>query len=510
MDSRMSRRGFNRSLAAVGAVAFASPSFAQTPKTGGQIRIAVTTGGPNDTLDPTRMTTPADAVRGFQVYNTLVEVSDKLEPLPELAESWEARDGGREWVFKLRRGVEFHNGKSLSPPDVAYSIMRHLGPQSKSAAKAFLAGVTEAKADGADVVRIRLETPNADLPLLLGDNHLGISPDGYQDFDRAVGTGGFRVKEWKPGVSLVTSRNPNYWKAGRAHVDEVETFLIGDATARTNALLSGDIQVMQDVDPKAVELLQKSGKAEVIASRSGNYFIFVMMCDRTPTDDANIRLALKFAVDRERMLKTVLRGRGQLGNDHPIPPSDPFYNSELPIRPYDLDKAKFYLKKAGLQRLDIALHTGPVNIGGHDAALLFKEMAAPAGINVEIKLEPTDGYFSNIWMKRPFHVSAWRARPGTDQQLSIAYQSTAAWNETQWKQPEFDKLLVEARGTLDTAKRKQMYWELQRMIHEDGGAIIPAFPDGLDAVASNVKGFEPHPAGSLSGFRVAEKVWLQS
>jgi peptide/nickel transport system substrate-binding protein len=508
----LSRRRFNAGLIGAGAAAALIPgsgTLAQaTPKKGGRIRIAVTTGGPNDTLDPLRMTTPADAVRGFQVYNCLVETSTKLTPEPELAESWEARPGALEWHFKLRRGVQFHNGKTLDADDVAYSINRIIAPDSKSAAKALLSSIKEVKADGKEAVTFVLNAPNADLPLLMTGYHLGIVPNGHTDFDNPVGTGGFKVKQFKPGAGCVTTRNANYWKPGKANVDEVETFLLGDATARISALLSGDVQIIQDIDYKSVDLVQRNPAVQIVSSRSGTHLVLVMMADRAPTDDANVRLAMKYAIDRQQVLQTVLRGHGVLGNDHPIAPFDPYYNADLPIRAYDPEKSKFYLKKAGHDRLSVALHTGPYNIGGHDAALLYKEMARAGGLDIDIKLEPTDGYFSNIWMKRPFHVSAWRPRPTTDQVLTIAYSSGASWNETAWKREAFDKILVEARGTLDQAKRKQLYGELQKMIHEDGGAIIPAFSDQVDGAAKNIQGFEPHPAGALSAFRVAEKVWI--
>ena len=113
-------------------------------------------------------------------------------------------------------------------------------------------------------------------------------------------------------------------------------------------------------------------------------------------------------------------------------------------------------------------------------------------------------------MKAPFCVSYWGGRPTADQMFTVAYQSAAKWNDSFWKDAAFDKLLIEARGELDQAKRKQMYGDMQRMLSEDGGVIIPMFIDYLDACTSKVQGFKPNPTFSFMGLRIGEKVWLSA
>ena len=124
----------------------------------------------------------------------------------------------------------------------------------------------------------------------------------------------------------------------------------------------------------------------------------------------------------------------------------------------------------------------------------MQENAAKAGVTINVIREASDSYWSVVWLKKPFCMSQWNQRPVTDMMLSIAYLSTASWNDTHWKRPDFDKLVLQARGELDPVKRKELYWECQRMIHEDGGYIIPAFENVLDAGLSKVQGFEPAPA----------------
>ncbi|MBV8568575.1 MAG: peptide ABC transporter substrate-binding protein, partial [Methylobacteriaceae bacterium] len=121
-----------------------------------------------------------------------------------------------------------------------------------------------------------------------------------------------------------------------------------------------------------------------------------------------------------------------------------------------------------------------------------------------------DGYWDNVWLKAPFCASYWGGRPTADQMLSIAYKSDAKWNDTYWKRPEFDKILIAARTEFDEGKRKQMYGELQKMISEDGGALIPMFIDYLEAGSAKVKGMGPHPMFDFMAQRIGEKVWISA
>jgi peptide/nickel transport system substrate-binding protein len=219
---------------------------------------------------------------------------------------------------------------------------------------------------------------------------------------------------------------------------------------------------------------------------------------------------MKHAIDRQKIIDTVLNGYGVIGNDQPVPKTDRFFNADLPQHPYDPDKAKFYLKQAGLSDLKVTLQVSEAAFtGATDTAVLYQAAAGKAGISIEVKREPSDGYWDNVWMKAPFCASYWGGRPTADQMLSIAYKSDAKWNDAFWKRQDFDKLLVEARAELDQGKRKQMYGEMQKMIHEDGGVIVPMFIDFLEAGAVKVKGMGPHPMFDFMAQRLGEKVWLE-
>ena len=269
----------------------------------------------------------------------------------ELAESWEASADAATWTFKLRSGVEFHNGKTMTAEDVIASINHHRGEDTKSAAKPIVAPIEDMKADGPDRVVFSLTGGNADFPFIVSDYHLVIKPaneDGSIDWQSGVSTGGYTIETFEPGVRADLKRAPNYFKADNANFDTVEILSIIDVAARTNALTTGELDTMDRADLKTVHLLQRNQEIRLQEGTGTLHYTVPMRTDTAPFDDNNVRMALKHAVDREAIVKTVLKGHGAFGNDHPISPSNRFHASELPQRSYDPDKSKFYLKQAGL------------------------------------------------------------------------------------------------------------------------------------------------------------------
>lgn len=486
-----------------------APAAAQsTPRAGGTLRLGMSGGATSDSLDPRTYTDWVPTNIAYTIMNGLVEIDENNQPTPEILTSWEAKPGAAVWVFDVRKGITFHNGKSLDADDVIYSLNLHRG-ETKSPAKAVLADVVEIKKLASHQIEITLKSGNADLPYLLSDYHLMVVPNGFTDFAKPVGTGGYVFEMMEPGVRAVVKKQGSYWKQGRAWVDSVEFRVINDATARVNALISGQVDVVNRLDGRTVDLLAKNPNLQIVRSQAGQHAVFVMNTTSGPYADANVRLALKYGIDRQKLIDTILKGYGTVGNDHPIPRTNPYHASDLPQHGYDPDKAKFHLGKAGLSGSTFTLQVSDAAFtGATDAAVLYQQAASKAGINLEIKREPADGYWDNVWMKAPFSASYWGGRPTADQMLSIAYLSDAKWNDTFWKRPEFDKVVVAARAELDQAKRKALYFEAQRMIHEDGGALIPMFIDYLEGGSKKVGGMGPHPMFDFKGLRLAEKVWL--
>lgn len=495
LRTTIDRRSFIAGAVATGMLPFAGRKvFAQETKKGGRFRIGATGGSTNDTLDPALILDIYMNLVSFgQLRNCLTEIAPDGKLAPELAESWEASKDAKVYRFKLRKGVEFHNGKTLTVEDVVASLNHHRGADSKSAAKDVIKSVADVKADGADTVVVTLSDGNADFPYLMSDPHLGICPanaDGTIDWRSGVGTGGYKLDAFQPGIRTVTKHNANYWKEGAAHFDEVETLFIADVAARTNALRTGEIDVMNKVDLNSVDLMKRAPGIKVISGPSNQHVALPMHANVAPFDNNDVRLALKYAIDREAFLKVILRGFGSVGNDHPIGSANRYLATaeEIPQRAYDLDKAKFHLKKAGLETLNVQLFVAETAYAGAtDSGILYSEQARPAGINIEVVRAPEDGYWDNVWLKKPWCASFWAGRPTEDWMFTQVYSSGAAWNESMWSNAKFDQLLAAARSELDEAKRRAMYVEMQRILNEEGSSVIPVYGAYVQAVSDKVK-----------------------
>jgi len=490
---------------------YASSSHAASPKKGGHFKIGMGQGSTTDSLDPATTLHTGTQIVNHAVYNFLTEVNNNGELVGELAASWEAEPGAKVWNLKLQKGVTFHNGKSLAPEDVIASINHHRGKDSKSAAKPIVDPITDIVADGKDGIKVTLSGGNADFPFLMSDYHLAILPskDGKIDAVGGIGSGGYVLENFDPGVKISMKRNPNYWKPGKAHFDSAEILVIADVAARTNALTTGATMAMDRCDLKTVHLLKRNKDLNVTKNTGTQHYTLPMNAGIAPFDNAHVRLALKFAIDREALVKTVLRGYGAVGNDHPIGSSQMFFNKDLAQRTYDPDQAKFHLKKAGLDSLNVTLSSADAAFAGAvDTAVLYKEHAAKAGINITVNRVPADGYWSNVWMKDPWSMSYWGGRPTEDWMFSQAYAAGAEWNESFWNNGPFNKLLLEARAELDTSKRQQMYGEMQRLCNEDGASVIPMFASYVGALAKNVAHDKMGANWDMDGLRCMERWWL--
>ncbi|MEM5369263.1 ABC transporter substrate-binding protein [Paraburkholderia azotifigens] len=500
------------SLTGAGLLATSSAAFAQQqgkPKQGGKIRVATQSASAADTLDPAKGALGTDYVRANMFYNGLTELDSHLGAKMALAESLDTKDA-TVWVVKLRSGVQFHDGKSLTPNDVIYSLMRHKDPAVGSKAKTLADQIKEAKATGPNEVTITLEGANADLPVILATSHFLIIKDGTTDFKTAIGTGPFKLKEFSPGVRTVGVRNEKYWKPGMPHLDEVELIGIGDESARVNALLSGDVQLINAVSPRSTARIKGTQGFSVLETKTGQYTDLIMRDEGGITGTADFRRGLTHLMDREQIRRAVFLGYGAIGNDQPIDPTNKYYLSGLPQRTFDPEKAKFYFQKAKLGSAPVQLYASPAAEGSVEMAMLLQQVAPQAGLNLQVVRVPSDGYWSNHWMKHPLGYGNINARPSADVLFTQFFKSDAPWNEANWKNPKFDQMLVAARGEPDDAKRKKIYGDMQQLVHEDGGIGIPMFQSSLDAHSSKLKGLGSIPLAGLMGFMFAENVWLEA
>jgi peptide/nickel transport system substrate-binding protein len=492
-----------------GGIAGAAVSaHAQTPRKGGRLRVAGSAAAVSDTLDPAKQANHTDYIRGFMFYNGLTFLDGTLIPQPSLAEEFTTKDA-KTWVFKLRKGVTFHDGKPLTPADVVFSVMRHKNPATASKAKVLADQIEEVTASGPNEVTFRLTAPNADLPVILGTYHFHIVKEGTTDFNAGIGTGPYKVKEFKPGVRSIAVRNENYWKPNKPYIDEIEYAGISDEGARVNALLAGELDLINQVDSRSVDRVKATGKHAIFETKCTSYTDLIMRRDRTPGNNPDFVLAMKHLFNREQMVKSIVQGYGLVANDQPIAPTNRFYAKGLKQRPYDPEKAKWHVQKANLGGASVPVVMSPAATNSVEIALVLQHTARQIGLNLDVRRMPADGYWSTHWMKHPVGFGNVNTRPSADMALTLFFKSDAPWNEAGWKNEKFDQLLVASRGETDQAKRAQMYADMQVMIHDEGGIAIPMFISSIDGHASKLKGLSPIPIGGMMGYAFAEHVWLE-
>jgi peptide/nickel transport system substrate-binding protein len=511
---KLSRRDFIQACIAAGlTVPAASALFSRAahaePKKGGRFRIGLGHGATTDSLDPaTYLDYYMGTVGWGALGNGLTEFDTKGEVQPDLAESFEPSEKGAVWAFKLRREVEFHNGKSVTAADVIASIRHHMGEESTSPVKALLGQITDIQPDG-DTVVFRLTAGNADFPYILSDYHLPIMPakdDRSVDWASGVRTGPYVLEQFEAGQRTFMKRNPNYFRD--TWFDEVEVLSVVDPAARTNALTTGEIDYMDRCDLKTLHLLERNQGIEIDQVSGYGHYTFPMNVTMAPFDNPDVRNALKYAIDREEIINKILSGFADVGNDNPIAKSIKFAIDPQPTHSYDPEMAKSLLRKAGFSNLKVDLSAADAAFGGAvDAAVLFQNSAAQAGIEINVVREPNDAYWDNVWLKKPFLASFWHGRPTVDWFLTYAYAADSNQNETMWKNPQFNELLVAARSELDEAKRAAMYAECQQLLHDDGGQIVFAFPRFVSAHSKTVAHGELIPGWDVDGMKIAQRWW---
>lgn len=487
----LNRRRFLQASAATGVAATLPLGKAAmaAPKKGGTLRIGRGHGQTTDTLDPGVAENGYTIGMLFGMHSYLTQVGRDGSLEPGIAESWEASSDAATWRFKIRSGVEFHNGKTVTMDDVVASMNHHRGPDSTSAVGPLMEPVEDISVDG-DYVVFKLTAGNADFPFIVTDYHMPIMPasDDGVDWRSGIGVGAYKLDNFEPGVRSDLSKFANHWNPDVGHFDAIELLSLVDLNARTTALVSGSVDVIDRLDLKTVGLMARDPSIKIHSVNGNAHYTIPMDCRKAPFNDNNIRLALKYGVNRQELVDKILFGYGSPGNDHPIGSGQRYFNSELPQTEYDPDQAQFYLKKAGLTNLSVDLSASDAAFGGAvDAAVLYQNSAKGAGIDLNVVREPNDGYWSDVWMKKGWVMSYWGGRPVEDQMFSTAYSEGAAWNESYWSHERFNELLVIARAELDDAKRRDMYWEMQTILNREGGSVIPMYNAFVFASKDNIQ-----------------------
>jgi len=499
MSFNLDRRGLLKTGAAAGVLAASGLPLRAQPKSGGTLRLGLAGANTSDSWDGRTHSDTFMILMGHgTVFDCLTEVVADGSLKGELAESWEASPDAKIWTFNLRQGVTFHNGKPFGADDVIESLKLHTAEDAKSAAKPIVEAITDMKKMGEHQVQFTLASGNADFPFLMSDYHILIYPAGQieEAIANGIGTGLYKVESFDPGVRALVTRYADHYKTDAGYFDAVEAIAINDASARMNALMTNQVDAINRVDFKTESLVKRNPNTEIFEVTGNQHYTFPMHTNTAPFSDVNVRNALKFGINRQELVDKILLGHGAVANDHPIGPANQYFASDLEQADYDPDKSKFYLQQSGLDSLDVALSASDAAFAGAvDAAQLFQASAKASGINIEVVREPADGYWSNVWLKKPFCACYWSGRATEDWMFSTAYEAGVPWNDTYWENARFNELLLQARAELDSAKRRDMYREMQQITKDDGGVIVPMYANYVDAHSTKLQ--RPETIGNL-------------
>ncbi len=453
-----------------------------------------------DTLDPAYRVSASDGLFQAVVYEQLVEHDELLSARPLLAESWESNDTGSEWTFRLREGVTFHDGKSFVANDVVYTYQRLLDPEVASPGSGNLPGLDPDGVVAVDdhTVRFTLSAPNVDFPQTTIFTQSMIVPHGATNADlatRSNGTGSFKIDSFTPGeLTTAFQRHEGYWQSGLPKIDVLEVIAIAEAEAQIAALRGGQVDIISNAAATSLDELDADPNTILVINPIGGSTAVCSQIDVAPFDNNDLRLAIKYAGNRDQMNQLINQGRGVPLNDIPIPSLVEFGLEG--VREHSVELAKEHLSKAGYpDGIDLTLTLSPMQ-DWSEWTTVWQQQLAEVGINVEFDVTPADTYWDNQWLQQPLFMTGWNVRT-TDSGLGLWYHSQAEWNETHWFRDDWDALLAQARATLDADARAGMYRQLQQMIVDEGGHFITHMYGLNGATRSNVSGWQPSAGSSI-------------
>ncbi|MCP3769154.1 ABC transporter substrate-binding protein [Streptomyces sp. MAR25Y5] len=478
-----------------------------SPKKGGRLRAAFAGGGAGETLDPHMANLFVDVARAKALFDKLADYGADLSARPRLAERWEPNRTLDRWRVTLRRAV-FHDGRPVTAKDVLYSYRRIADPKRAFRAKASLEPVDldASRATGERSLEFVLKRPTAEFPNVLAAFGAYIVPEGATAFDRKpVGSGPFRFRSFTPGRSAVFARHDAYWE-GAPHLDEIEFVVANEESARVNALLGGQIEYAHELNPATARAHEGGGRIGIVRLRGSAMQAFCMKTDRPPFDDERVRRAFFLIADREELVDGALSGAGEVGNDL-FGKGYEYYADGLPQRAPDLDKARALLKQAGAENLKVTLDTSAVAAGFTEAASIFRDQAAKAGVTVEVRMGSKDSYWSDVLDRGTLCCYRSGAMP-IEAHISQRLLTDSTTNATRWRHEDFDALYRQAQSTRDKGERAAVYGRMQRRLYAEGGFLIWGFADWIIGTARTVKGVETEaPANTLDWARF-DTVWL--
>ncbi|GAA1380224.1 ABC transporter substrate-binding protein [Pseudonocardia kongjuensis] len=505
-----SRRRLLAGAAGLGAVALlagcggpAAARDAGPPRRGGVLRVGVTGGGASDTLDPHSPATNPDIARTLSLYEPLLHWDDAYTLQPAVAEAVRPEPGARAWTATIRAGITFHDGRPVTPDDVVATFRRITDPDDPKSGASQLGVLDDIVVAGEREVRFVLSEPSPVFDQYLGEYSCGIVPADF-DVTRPVGTGAFRFESFSPGQQSAFVRHDGYWRPDQPWVDRLELINFSEDDARINALLSGQVDAIDQVPLSLTEVVGSYESIRLLTSGTGAWLPITMRVDVEPFDDVRVRQALRLVAGREQMVNQVLSGLGAPAVDL-YARFDPEYLD--PQREQDLERARELLSAAGRPNLSLELVTSPIQAGTVEAAQVYATQARAAGVEIGLRRVDTSTFFSDQYLQWEFAQSFWNTRNYIPQ-ASQSSMPDAPFNETHWDDAEYQAVIRRARSEVDPNLRAQLVRRAQQIEFDRGGYLIWGFPDRVDAHQGYVGGLVPNRTGlSLSGYEF-RKAWV--
>jgi peptide/nickel transport system substrate-binding protein len=509
-EHHVGRRQFLQGLTAAGALAGAggliagcgsgssTPAAGTSPATttgrrhGGDLKVGLTGGSGSDTLDPHKGLTYLDTARAQSLYQPLLQLNTAAQTEFVLAEEISPHGSTSEWIIRLRPGVHFHDGKPLQAEDVIFTLNRIISNKLSGASSLGPVDLKGLKALDNLTVLVPMTSPfGSFIDQLAYWYYLYIVPTGF-DPSKPNGTGAFVYQSFTPGQRSVFTRNPNYWKPGLPYVDTLTIIDFSDSASLQNALVTGVIQGAGALEGPQIAELKSSSGVHTVASHTGAITPFTMRVDQAPFNDVNVRQAMRFLVDRPQLIDSALDAYAVTASDV-FSPYDPDFDHAL-HRELDIAQAKFLLKKAGRENLTVQLVTSAVATGTVSMATVLQQQAKAAGVTIDLKTVDPTTFFGPNYLHWTFSQDFYNYSPYLAQ-VAQSFLPTSPFNETHWDMPHYNDLYKQANETANLATRKQIEYEMQMIDFTQGGYIIPAYIDALDAYSTKITGYSAAKVG---------------
>jgi peptide/nickel transport system substrate-binding protein len=461
-------------------------------KRGGTFRVGVSGGSDKEYIDAQNSVLDPDAARLAALFEGLVYYDSNYKLRPNLATSMTSKDA-KTWTIKLRKGVEFHNGKTMTADDIVWSIRRMTKKSLSLYATTQLTGLRPQNVRKVDkyTVRLTLDTPNSVLPDAFGQYFMGMVPIGYKSSKQGgkqIGTGPYKFVSFTPGNRSEFSRNPNYWRHGQPYFNEILVLDINDDVARVNALLGNQVDAITAM-PTAQIAAAKSRGYKILNSTGGGWVPITMAVDQAPFNDPKVRQAFRLIVNRPQMVNIAFAGYGHPGNDV-YSPLDACYDTALAQRHQDIAQAKSLLAAAGQSGMKVDLNTTNGRAGQVECAQVFAQQAKAAGVTVNVRNLDATTFYGNNYLKYTFATDYWGTRNYLNQ-VAAGSLKASPYNETHWNNPTFVKLYNQALRTANVKKRCAIVHEMQKIEYQTGGYIVWGFYNLIDAYSPKVVGLKP-------------------